>query len=1008
MKKIFLACLILLFSTVSAYAQNGTVKATLIDADTQDPIVGAVVAIAPAGDPENIRYVTSEYAGAVTITKLAYGDYKMTISYLGYEDKEQEVKLAQSRLDLGKIAIKAGVSIETVVKEVKAIRASQKGDTVSYNAGAFKVAEDADVEGLLKKMPGITVDGGKVETQGEEVKKIFVDGKEFFGEDVTTAIKSLPAETVDRIEVYNKLSDAAEFSGMDDGEGFKALNIVTHRHMRQGQFGKLFAGMGYDAEDGATDRMKYLAGGNVNLFQGSSRISVLALFNNVNQQNFSFEDILGVSGGGGGRGGVGQYMMRPQSGIATVNALGLNYSDTWGKNDQVSVQGSYFFNSTDTENRSTIEKWYEAPMKLDTLMTRGWSDTKGTNHRFNARLEWKISENHNLMLRPQFSFQSNDPWSRNEGWQFGAPIMGGSGYSRTDSYNNGDNHGFNLGTRAVYRAKLGKIGRTITLSGNIRYSDRTNESNSYSNQMGAIDARPTFTQGENEVPWGWDRTKYTDLRYLVNNTPSKSFDLSGELTYTEPVGTYSQVSLQYRTDYEEDERNRSSYITDADYLIADLLPDPSLSNNYESTNVEHRIGPGFRYSKERNTFVANLYYQTAELKGQVLNGQVIGEQKPIKQQYDNFLYFLMAQLNLNQENSIRLYVQSNTQAPSISNLQSVYDVSNAQNISRGNPNLKASYGHNINFHYTHSDLEKGRTFMWMFGWNKTQNFTANHLLQATRENPIEIALTDTDGNTRVYTPNYYSMPVNLDGQWSLRTMLQYGFPISFLKSNFNIMAGVNYSKSPSMVGGRYDAATGMILDGARNDSENMGYSLRAVLGSNISEKVDFTFSWGGNYNEATNSLAANGKGKNRYFSHNANANMKFTLPLNFTFTASAAYSQYLGITNDYNEDYILCNIYIGKKIFKNKRGEIMLGVNDLFNQNNVAFSRTTGSGYTQNTTNLSMGRYYMVQFALNLRRFGKKGSRNMSDYESSEQREFQSRRRMMGPPPGGGGGFGPR
>jgi hypothetical protein len=296
----------------------------------------------------------------------------------------------------------------------------------------------------------------------------------------------------------------------------------------------------------------------------------------------------------------------------------------------------------------------------------------------------------------------------------------------------------------------------------------------------------------------------------------------------------------------------------------------------------------------------------------------------------------------------------------------------------------------------------------MFGWNATQNFTANHLLQATRENPIEITLTDADGKEQRYTPNYYSMPVNLDGQWSLRTMVHYGLPIGFLKSNFNIMAAVNYSKTPSMVGGRYDAATGTILDGERNDSENMGYMLRTVLGSNISENVDFTLSWGGNYNEAKNSLAA-GKdaGKNRYFSHNATAAMKFVLPLNFTFTASATYSQYLGITNDYNEDYLICNLFLGKKIFKNKRGEILIGVNDLLNENSVAFSRSTGSGYTQNTTNLSMGRYYMLQFTYNLRIFGKKGSRNMSDYESSGQQEFRQHRRMMGPPPGGGGGFGP-
>ncbi len=994
MKRILLT-FVLLLSVSIAFAQRATVSATVVDAETGEGIAGAVLSVAPAAAPEKVQHLTSGYQGVVSMKSLAYGEYTLVVAFLGYNNYETTFKVNKSKVDLGKLQLKAGVAIETVVKEAKAIRASQKGDTISYNAGAFKVANDADVEGLLKKMPGITVTDGKVETQGEEVKKVFVDGKEFFGEDVTTAIKSLPAETVDRIEVYNKLSDAAEFSGMDDGEGFKALNIVTHRHMRQGKFGKVYAGLGYDAEDGASDRLKYLAGGNVNMFNGNSRISVLALFNNVNQQNFSFEDILGVSGGGGGR-GVGQYMMRPQSGVASVNAIGLNFSDSWGRRDQVTFQGSYFFNNTDTENRSTVDKWYEAPMKLDTLSTRGWSDTKANNHRFNARIEWKISENQNLMVRPSFSFQSNDPMSNTIGWQYGDPAMGGSGYSYTDNYSSTERNGYNMGLRTVYRAKLGKAGRTITLNGNVRYSDQENTSNSYSNEKANSNLRP-----EGADIWGWDPTDYTDLRYLYNQAPSSSLDVSGEFTYTEPVSKYSQISLQYRADYEEEERDKASYITDAFYDISEREPDPSLSNNYESTNIEHRIGPGFRYAKQKNTFVANIYYQTAQLEGQVISGQTVGENKPIKHNYDNITYFMMGQLNLNQENSLRLFVRSNTNVPSISNLQDVYDVSNAQNISRGNPYLKPSYAHNINFHYTNSNLEKGRTFMWMFSWNKTQDYVATHLLQ----NPGEIVVGEGENNR--YTPNYFSMPVNLDGQWSLRTMLMYGLPIGFLKSNFNMMAGVNYSKTPSMIGGEYDAATGTILGGERNDSENMGYSFRAVLGSNISEKVDFTLSWNGNYNEAKNSLAT-GNEKNRYFNHTANASMKFVLPWNFTFTASAAYSQYLGITNDYNEDYLICNVYLGKKVFKNKRGEVLVGVNDLLNQNNVAFSRTTGSGYTQNATNLSMGRYYMVQFTYNLRIFGKKGSRNMSDYENSAQKEFQQHRRMMGPPPGGGGGFGPR
>ena len=979
MKRTLLTTLLTLFAA-AAFAQRGGVTATVVDADTGESVVGAVLTLTPVKTPEKKQYFTSAFKGAVSIPSLAYGEYSLSGAFLGYNNLDTTFRVSASKVSLGLLKLKPGVQIETVVKEAKALRTSQKGDTVSYNAGAFKVVADADVEGLLKKMPGITVTDGTVEAQGETVKKVFVDGKEFFGEDVTTAIKSLPAEAVDRVEVYNKLSDAAEFSGMDDGEGYKALNIVTRPGMRQGQFGKLYAGFGYDADTETEDKFKYIAGGNANVFSGDSRISFIGLFNNVNQQNFSFEDILGVSGGGGGRrGGMGNYMVRPQSGVASVNAIGVNYSDTWGKRNQVTFQGSYFFNNTNTENRSTVEKWYEAPMIPDTLSTNGYSDTKGYNHRFNARLEWKISENQNLMIRPRFSYQSNDPWSSTTGWQYGAPADGGSGYSRTDNFSDALRHGYNVGTSAVYRAKLGKNGRTITLDGSFSYSDNTNNSNSWSNILATQPDRPAV----DPVTGVWDPANYTELRYLRNLAPSSSYSLRGSFTYTEPVAKYAQVSLQYRISYNSQERDKRSFVTDDDTFTGGVL-NPLLSNSYESGYLTQSVGPGFRFSKERNTFIANVYYQRSALDGQIVRDDA----EKIKHAYNNVTYFMMGQLNINRENSLRLFVSSYTDSPSITDLQSVYDVSDAQNISHGNPNLKPTYSHRVNFHYTNSNVEKGRTFMWMFSMNTTLDYTAQHLVQR----PGDITI---DG--QAYSPNFYSTTENLDGYWQLRTHLSYGLPIGFLKSNFNVMAGVIYTKTPSMLGGTVDAATGMISGGERNDTKNMGYDFRAVLGSNISENVDFTLSWNGTYNEATNSLNAD-KSKNRYFNHTAQGNLKVVFPLGFTFTASAAYSQYIGFTNDYSEDYLLCNVWLGKKVFKNKRGEVMVGVNDLFNQNR-AFSRSTGSGYTQNSTNSVIGRYYMVQFNYNLRRFGKKGSRNIKDYDGVES---SSGSRRMGP--GGPGG----
>ena len=468
---------------VASYAQSGKLSMTIIDAQNKQAVIGAVVSIAPAAKLDDAKHFTTGDNGKVVIPAQKYGDYKLTVAFLGYDDLEMDVKINSANKDLGKIELKESTTkIDAVVKEVQAIRASQKGDTVSYNADAFKVASDADVEGLLKKMPGITIKNGSVEAQGETVKKIYVDGKEFFGEDVATALNSLPAQAVKNIEVYNKLSDNAEFSGMDDGDSFKALNIVTQPGMRQGVLGKIYAGYGYEPNaEGVTDKNKYLVGGSVSHFNGASRLTLLGLFNNLNKQNFSFEDIVGATGstgghgGGQGRGGVGQYMVRPQSGVAKVSAIGLNYSNSWGEKDKVKLQANYFYNDSKTRNLSQTTKWYEAPLSdLGTLEQSSYSDNHNYNHRFGARVDWRISEGQSFMSRTNFSLQSYDPFSQTDGTQKGNTINNliWNGYD-------GDNGGYNLSEFMQYRLLLGKKGRFITVDGRVNYRNNDNDSHSW-------------------------------------------------------------------------------------------------------------------------------------------------------------------------------------------------------------------------------------------------------------------------------------------------------------------------------------------------------------------------------------------------------------------------------------------------------------------------------------------------------------------------------------------------
>ena len=955
MKK-FLTTILFTCLIVASYAQSGKVTMSVIDSQTKQAVVGAVVSIAPASKPDDAKHFTSGDNGKVVIPAQKYGDYKLIIGFLGYDDLEMDVKINSANKDLGKVALtESTTKIDAVVKEVQAIRASQKGDTVSYNAGAFKVASDADVEGLLKKMPGITIKNGSVEAQGETVKKIYVDGKEFFGDDVATALNSLPAQAVKNIEVYNKLSDNAEFSGMDDGDSFKALNIVTQPGMRQGVFGKLFGAYGYEPKaDGITDKHKYLAGGSVSHFNGASRLTLLGLFNNVNKQNFSFEDIVGATGstgghgGGMGRGGVGQYMVRPQSGVAKVNAIGLNYSNSWGEKDKVKLQANYFYNDSKTRNLSQTIKWYEAPLAdLGTLEQESYNDNHNYNHRFGARVDWRISEGQSFMSRTNFSLQSYDPSSWTKGTQKGDAIN-----NLIKNGSTGDNGGYNLSEFIQYRLLLGKKGRFITVDGRVNYRNNENDSRSYSNQA-------------------TDGSEY--LRYLSNDAGSNNLGVGAAINYAEPVSEFSQVVLRYDFNYtgQESVKNTFNFGNDASYTNGVL--DPTLSNTYTSDYTIHRIGPGYNWAKERNNFVVNLSYQYSTLDGQVQSSK----SQPVKRSYNDFTYFMMGNFNFNKQNSLRVFLMSSTDNPRIQQLNNILDISNMQYVSNGNENLNPAYSHRFNMHYNYTNLEKARTFMWMFSFQTTQDYLAQSMY--TGNNIPENIINEVGAR-----PIQYSTTENVDGYLNVRTHLNYGLPLNFMKCNLNLMGGVNYSETPSLI------------NGEKNIASNIGYDARVVLGSNISENIDFTLSWGGTFNQANNSLST--QGKNEYFNHNVEASFKAVFLKGFTFTASANYTQYIGYTNDYNDSYTLCNAYIGHKLFKNQLGEIMFGVNDIFNQNK-AFSRSTGSGFTQNSWNSVIGRYFIAQFNYNLRFFGKKGSKNLADYGISDGKAPQG----MGPMGGPGG-----
>ena len=980
MKKFFSTILFLCIA-VGAYAQSGRITMTVVDAASKSGVVGAVVEIYNVNKPDDKKYFTTGEDGKITIPSRAYGDYEMVITYIGYEDKKVPVKIDSETEALGNVELAESTTrIETVTKTVQAIRASQSGDTISYNADAFKVASDADVEGLLKKMPGIQVSDGQVTAQGEAIQKIFVDGKEFFGDDVATAISTLPAQSIQSIEVFNKLSDQAEFSGRDDGDSYKALNLITRAGMRQGVFGKVYGGYGYQPEtDRVTDHNKYMIGGNVNIFNGDSRTTVTGLLNNINQQNFSFQDILGVAGGGmGGRGGGmgGGFMRGRQGGIANVASLGLNYSNNW-KDNKIKLQASYFYNRTRSKNLNEQTTWYEAPLEnMGTREQSAFSDNKNYNHRFNARFDWRLADNQSIMTRTNFSFQGHTPFSETDGYQDGLDF-----YNIIMSGSEGKNKGYNFSQSLQYNLRLNDKGRMLSVNGDFSYRDNDNDSRSFSTER-------TIDNG--------DGTYDPYLRYLSNLSGSKNMGIEAEVEFTEPISKSSQISLEYEFNVTNQDSDRDTYNFGNDASYTNGVLDPQLSNVYTSDYMTHAIGPSFNWSKNRNNIVLELNYQYSELDGYIRSSK----EQAVKRSYNDFTYFLRGMFYLNQQHSINFMANANTNNPGIQQLNTILDISDMQYMSRGNENLDPAYSHMVMLNYNYTNIEKGRTLMLMGMFNTSNNYIGSSVYTGAN---VPQDVVDEAGAR----PTQFSTYENVGGQMMVNGMLHYGFPLNFIKSNVNLMFGVNYSETPSLV------------NGLKNIASNMGYNGGITLGSNISENVDFTLSWNGGYNLADNSLAGRGNSKNEYFNHSASGNLKAVFWKGFTFTASASYVQNIGYTNDYNEDFTLVNAYIGKKLFKSQLGELLVGVNDILGQNK-AFSRSTGSGFTQNTWNSVIGRYFTVQFTYNIRAFGKKGSQNISDYQMGGERRGPGMGRpggmggpggrpAGGPPmggPGGPGGFG--
>ncbi|MDR2890458.1 MAG: outer membrane beta-barrel protein [Alistipes sp.] len=970
MKKIILSLLVAIAVAGTASAQRrSTVSGVVADAETRQNLIGVLVGFAPASDSTAMTPMVSGAGGAFS-TGLMPGEYVMEASILGYEKLHRRVTVTDRRTDLGTILLRPGIEIDAIVKEAVALRTSLSGDTLIYNADSYKVASDATVSGLLEKMPGIKVEDGAVEAQGEAVRKVLIDGREFFGEDVAAAISALPAEAVKSVEVFDKLSDNAEFTGIDDGEGYKAINITTRENMRQGVMGQVSALYGVEppsSDDGSWNHYG-LASGNVSVFHGDAKITVGGTLNNLNERHFTSEDILGAG---------------DNDGIAKVGRFQANYIDEWGKRNQWKVDASYTYGVTDADNHSIVAREYYDLENAVEIFDRETLDSRqrilNQNHAFNARIDFKPNQFHELRIRPYVRFQGRDDNKSGLGTYY--PVDENDTEKNTVGTRENHETGWMAGANLNYRVRLGKPGRTLSIFMNGMYDPDDHTGYSFSQRMDGTTERKSEPSSNYE------------------------YDLMGGLTYTEPVGEGQLVNLDYMARYNYSDNDSKVYFADPLWDPAEdpaeeeyySTPEAERSGVYNSGYLTQRVGPGYRMQKGETTLSVGAFYQYSTLEST--------RELPVAQEFGphnfhNFTYSAMLNSQFgHNKNSVRVFLHSRTRNPGVVDMQDVVNTSDLQNISTGNPNLRPSYGHMLYTRMILPNTEKGRTLAFNFG----ASYTTDAIVRRTISNSPGFEIRDSEG-TQLLNPQgqpmvldaigRYSESVNMDGQWSARFGVDYGFPLTFIKSNLNLDAGVELDQMPSQMG-RWTQETGIVW--RDNHARNMETEVGVTLGSNISEKIDFRVNYELEYNNVRNTASA--ESNSDYLRHRVRANFKFVLPLDFTISGNMSFYNYQVLKGrDFNQQYFIANAGIGKKIFRSRQGEVSIFVNDIFNQN-VGFRRRAYPEYIQNETFSAVGRYFGVKLTWNIRRFGKNGSQNASMYNIDDHQEHNHGG-------GGRGGFG--
>lgn len=737
----FLSILLFLFACnfISAQQVRTSFKGLVVD-EADLPVPGVTIMVLSAADSILVQFASSDEQGNFILKNVPPGNHLINFSFLGTQTIYKPVSSGvEKEIDLGKIKLSPAPTVLSEV-QVKAdyIPIEIKKDTISYNADAFQTQPDAVVEDLLKKMPGIEVQpDGSIKAQGENVEKVLVDGKEFFGNDPKAATKNLPAKSIKKVKVYDKKSDIAEFTGVDDGEREKTIDLQLKEEFKKGLFGK--AEVGYGSDD------RYNAKASFNRFSKTVQLAFLGQYNNINQQGFSFSEQSSFSGRGPSEIYYGEGL---GTGHINTAAGGINFN--WLKSKNFNFRTSYFYNNIDKTLLQTSLRQNLTGVIFDTEKD---SDESNANqsHRFSVNSEIKPDSSQEININGRFSLGDGNSASQ----IFTENIIPGEGpesESRTNTTRLNDN--LNVNSGATYVRRFGNKGQNIATTFSYNKNNTDNE---------------TTLQALTEYFNTGTIDDIDQLQYTINDNTNWSI----QSALTQPLNKRRFLEFNYL--YNEVEADYNKRVLDV-YEHNEVV-NTQLSKAYTSLYKIQRPSLTFRYSGETKNVNIALQYQFSDLSGMNQNGS--GE---IIKQYKHFLPRIIYRNDLGNGKNIRATYTTRINPPSITQLSPVTDNTDPLKLYTGNPDLEAEYNHYTNISY-HSFTQ----------------FTATSLfisLNGGLTNDKIITSRVIDAQLREI-----STPVNIENEWTASSYISFGRPFKPIHSRFNVNVNLNYTNSQNFVNG---------------------------------------------------------------------------------------------------------------------------------------------------------------------------------------------------------------